>query len=125
VGVGFPEGTPGWIVPSPARDLEAKRRLYAPDPPDACHESERLEIRRARSPRSICSAAIREIDAQLANILILKEELRVAASVAGDLGNMRVSLGESTPKKHRNLLPPWQPGQSRNPAGAPTSTNMR
>lgn len=27
--------------------------------------------------------------------------------------------GDDTPKKHRNLMPPWKPGQSGNPAGRP------
>jgi ribosomal protein S17E len=27
--------------------------------------------------------------------------------------------GEDTPKQHRNLMPPWKPGQSGNPAGRP------
>lgn len=29
------------------------------------------------------------------------------------------SSGEDTPSKYRGLMPPWQPGQSGNPAGRP------
>jgi hypothetical protein len=33
--------------------------------------------------------------------------------------------GEDTPKKHPNLMPPWQPGQSGNPAGRPKGARSK
>jgi hypothetical protein len=33
--------------------------------------------------------------------------------------------GDDTPKKHRNLLPAWKPGQSGNPAGRPKGSRSK
>ena len=33
--------------------------------------------------------------------------------------------GEDTPKKHPNLMPPWQPGQSGNPSGRPKGARSK
>ena len=33
--------------------------------------------------------------------------------------------GEDTPNKHPNLMPPWKPGQSGNPAGRPKGARSK
>lgn len=33
--------------------------------------------------------------------------------------------GEDTPKKHRNLRPPWKPGESGNPNGRPKGARSK
>jgi hypothetical protein len=35
------------------------------------------------------------------------------------------NLGEDRPEKHRNLMPPWKPGQSGNPAGRPKGARSK
>ena len=34
-------------------------------------------------------------------------------------------IGDDTPKQYRNLMPPWKPGQSGNPAGRPKSARSK
>jgi hypothetical protein len=33
--------------------------------------------------------------------------------------------GDHTPRKHRGLMPPWQPGQSGNPKGRPRGSRIK